>query len=118
MRANVSNVVNASGIMVDRAGHACTNILNQRSAEGDVEQLWPATNCKNWLAGLARGLHQRYLSIITTPVHSAQSLVPRLAVQFGIDVLAAGEQEPIDRLHYSPRDSHVCHRRHDKWYEP
>ena len=117
MRSNVANVVISFRVVIESARHACGDILDQCSAERDVQKLGSAANCKNRFSGLARRAHKRYFSFIALPVHRAEPLVRLLSIKIGIDIFAAAEQKPVYRVHYSLRGRRVREGRNYDWYE-
>lgn len=117
MSSDVANGVYSFRVMIERARNASGDILNQRSAERNVQQLGPAANCKDRLSGLARRVHKRYFSFIALTVHRTEPLVAWLSIQIGIDILATREQEPVDRVDYSLGGRCVRQWRNDEWYE-
>ncbi len=114
----VAHIVHAFGIVRERVPHARRDILNQGAAERDVQKLRAAADCKNRFPGLARGEHKSYFSLVATAVHCAETLVPLLSVQCGIDVLAAGEYKAVDGRDYAARCRSVREWRNYDWYEP
>lgn len=94
------------------------DVLDQRSAERDIQELRTAANCKNGLSGLARGVHKSYFSLVAEAVHSPKTLVSRLSVECGIDIFTAGEDESVDDGHDAARSVRAGERRNDDWYEP
>jgi hypothetical protein len=71
-------------------------VLIQRSAERDIEDLDSATDREHRQASITRGLEQREFGCVARRVDFAELRMRRRAVTFGIDVLAPGEQETAD----------------------
>ena len=77
-----------------------SDVLHQRAAERDVENLDAPTDCENGSAACAGLLDERGLGRIAGGIHRAYFFVAFLAVARGIDVLAAGQDETGDGIEH------------------
>ena len=98
-----TRVASLLGIVRQRVGNTGRNILYERSAEGHIEKLRSATDCKYGLSHLARRMHKRYFSLIAKAVYVTELLVRSVAVKRRVDVLASTEYEAVDNSENAAR---------------
>ena len=96
IRPHVAHVVYTVGVMIQRAGDAGLDVLNERAAKSNVEKLRPSADCECWLSHLARRVYKSYFSLVAKAIHGTEALVRRLAVKRRVDVLAPCEQKAVD----------------------
>ena len=86
-------------LVVNDAGVALGgNILDQRSTEGDVQDLNAAADREHGSAARLRFLDERGFSRIARDVDSAYFFVTLLSIARGIDVFTAGKDESGDGI--------------------
>ena len=86
---------------VDRGGlQHVGEVLLQVAAVHHVQELHPAADRKHRQVAVERGLHQRELRIVAVAVEADGLGVRRLAIQRGIDIGAAREDDPVERIEH------------------
>jgi hypothetical protein len=80
----------------ERARNEIRDILEERTAEGDVGDLDAAANRKHRYVALARGAHQIDLIRVALGRGGLGLRVPLRLVALRVDVQTAGEAEPVD----------------------
>src|SRR5207247_6050824 len=88
------------------AGDVCGDVLVERAAVGDVHQLDPAADAEGRDEVVDGGSRERRLEVVAAPVDGAEVCVGSGAVEGGVDVVAADQQEAVDkrkRLAGAPR---------------
>jgi hypothetical protein len=93
-------------------------ILNESSAQGDVEQLWAAADCHQRNFHLLRGAHQRNLGVVAREVRFAARGTSGLSIKRRLYIFAAGEQDPVDARENFRDCVSAGKRGNYKWYEP
>jgi hypothetical protein len=71
-------------------------VLDQRPAQGDVDDLLAAADAEDRQLPLARLLEEPQLGLVEVVVDGPDFLVLRLAVERRVDVPATGQQETVD----------------------
>ena len=82
--------------VLERARHLRRDVLHERAATDDVQDLDAAADREDRKIAAARFGNQRRLELVTLFVDIDHRLVGRLAVPARRDVLAAGQQQPAD----------------------
>ena len=92
-------------------------ILDQRSAERDVEQLGSPADCQQGKPQIARGLDESDLGSVASDVGFAAVRRPGLSIQKRLYIFAAGEQQSV----HPGKNCVDCivtrKRRNDEWYQ-
>jgi hypothetical protein len=118
MCPDVAHIVSAFRFVRQRAWNLRRDILNECASQRDVEELRSTADREYWFPGLARSEYKRYFSLIARAVHGAETLMPRLSIEGGIDVFTTGEHETVDGVDYGARGRRVKKWGNDDWYEP
>ena len=84
------------GIVGERPWHLAGNVLHERSAKGDVEHLYAATNRQRRQAPLTCLGDEPELPGIAPGMHLTERRMACSAIVGWIDVLSAGEEQPVD----------------------
>src|SRR2546429_1832542 len=106
------------GGVVDRAAPALAReVLVQRSAQGDVQDLDAATDGEDRKPAPLRAGDERQLDGITGGIGFAELGVRRRAVAGRLDVLASGEHQPLDAVEGGARGVGLEHRWHEQGHE-
>ena len=71
-------------------------VLDEIAAAGDVQHLAPSADGEHRHVAIERSLEQRELGVVPLPRDAERLLVRLLAVELGIEVRAAGEDEPVE----------------------
>ena len=79
-------------------------VLMQRSAERDVEHLRAATDAQHRQLALERRVQQREFPGVALTAGLVGGRMRLLAVGGGVDVLAAGDQQPVQTVEHPLRD--------------
>ena len=93
-------------------------VLIQRTAERNVEDLDAAADRENWQATLSRGLYERDLRRVAVSVDLTQARVRGRSVSLRSDVLTAGENQSADALECGGCAIGRDHRRNRERHEP
>ena len=89
----------SGGLIVVRLGRALrTDILNEGTPERDIHQLRAATDGECRRVPVASSAGEGELAGVARGVCFARLLVRGLIEVLGIDVLAAGEEQPVDAV--------------------
>src|SRR6266516_5143683 len=94
------------------------NILDQRSTEGDIQDLNAAADREHGRPARLRFLDERGFGRIAREVHSAYFFVTLLSVARGVDVFSTGKDEPGDGIENCCRRVSAREWRNYQWYEP
>jgi hypothetical protein len=95
-----------------------SDVLNERSAEGHIEDLDAAANGEHRNSPRLRFLDESCFGRIARGVDGAYFFVALFPVASGIDVLTAGEHETGNRIEHRGRCRGTRQWRNDEWYEP
>jgi hypothetical protein len=71
-------------------------VLHQRPAQGDVDDLLASADAEDRQLPLARLLEEPQLGLVQVVVDGPDLLIPGLAVESRVDVPAAGQQQTVD----------------------
>jgi hypothetical protein len=90
-------------------------VLGERAAARHGQHVQPAADGEEGQAGLERGAHQQQLEPVPAVLGQVGVVQPLLLVQRGVDVPAAGEQQPVEpadegghRVRRHRRQQHRC----------
>src|SRR5205807_1664314 len=84
--------------VLDLGLHLRIDVLNERTAGGDVHHLHTETDAEGWDAALARHSGEREIALLAPHVHRLDGRMLLFAVDRGIAVVAAGEKDAVERL--------------------
>src|SRR5437588_4272230 len=76
----------------------CFEVLHQRAAHGDIDDLLPAADAQHRQLALPSLLEHEQLGLVQLGVDGADLLVLLLSIQQRIDVPAAGKKQAVDLL--------------------
>ena len=88
----------ARRLLVPLVAHDLGQMLDEVAAADDVEDLRAAAHRQDGHVTRERGLEQRNLGGIALRAHATRGRMRLVAVQRRIEVAAAGEHEPVDRV--------------------
>ena len=98
--------------------HCDENVLNQRSAERDVQNLDAAADREHGNPPSFRFNDEAGFGCIARGVYGAYFFVAPFSVTRRIDVLTASENQAGDGIEHCSRGAIAGERRNDEWYEP
>jgi hypothetical protein len=104
-------------IVIDLLTDLRRNVLNEGSAQRDVEDLNPATDRERRNPARGGGAREGQLTLVAQVVRSAGRRVPRFAEVRRVYVFASGQHEALDRVE-DGQGRVLRHRRHDEGDEP
>ena len=82
--------------MLDRRSDFIGNVLNQRPAPRDVEDLNPAADREQRQVRINGAPHQLHFVLVAPRVRRIECRMRRCAVQRGLHVAAADQQQAVD----------------------
>ena len=92
--------------------HRCGDVLNQRPARRDVQDLRAAADCEDRYIVLHGASREVELELVASRLGVFDSLVAILSVKRRINIAAASQQYAIDRLEHRARAlAHLEHAR-------
>src|SRR5690348_11846719 len=106
----------AGRVVIERAGALAGNVLHERAAERDIEQLEASANRERWTCDRACGLDQGDLGGVPLGVRSLDRCVTGLVVEGWIEVFASGEHESVARVDDRGGVGDLRQRRDDERY--
>jgi hypothetical protein len=92
-------------VVIDVARLLRTDVLNQCTSKRDVDELCASADGKRRRAPFTSGTGEGELAGIAPGVRLGGLVVRRLIVVFGVDVLAAGEEQRVDTVEGSDSGS-------------
>ena len=100
-------------VVGERVRTLAGDVLDERAAEGDVEQLDPAADREHRAPVRARGIEQRDLGLVALDADVGDGRVARGAVAGGVHILAAGEEQGVRRVDDASGVVGALERRHE-----
>ena len=97
MRERITLVRGHTQLMIECAVHFAGDVLDQRAAAGDVQDLYAPADGEDRQAFGACAFDERHFEPIAIEVDVDDRGMGRLAVAGGRHVLAPGQEQPVDR---------------------
>src|SRR5262245_52058110 len=85
-------------LVLERSGHLRRDVLDERSAGSDVEDLNPPADCQDWQAAFPRFQNERNLEIVALRGDNLHRRMFFLAVPRWRDIVAARQQQTVHSL--------------------
>jgi hypothetical protein len=104
-------------IVIQRSRYLAGDVLEESSAERDIENLGAPAYGENRSAGFLRRLDESDLRAVPLDVRWTASVSSGLSIQRWLYIFAASEKQSIHARQDCVGGFIACERRYDEWYE-